>query len=69
MAPAPPPALVLTSDGHRSTYGLQAGGMYPTGKLSCLYLYLSSNKFFVRPDYRIFQSHAFCCDIGQNTHR
>ena len=30
-----PSPLVLTSGGHRSTYGWQAGSTYPTGMLSC----------------------------------
>ena len=30
-----PPPQVLTSGGHKSTYGWQVGGMYPTGMLSC----------------------------------
>ena len=38
-----PPPPVLTSGGHRSKYGFQAGGTHPTGMLSCFIVCFDMN--------------------------
>ena len=38
-----PPMVLISSGGHRKTFGWQAGSMYPTGMLSCSMYKLTLN--------------------------